>query len=264
MQEYDFASGGILGGLASGVSFSLPLIVILGSHELAHYLNSRRHGVKATLPYFIPFPNIFGTMGAVIKIKSPIFDRRALIDIGASGPIVGFVFAVIATSIGLYLSVPAEEALDGANEIIFGPSLLFTILGNIFRPDWGDSGTLILHPIAMAGWVGFFVTSINLMPVGQLDGGHIAYAFFGRHHKTISKVFIAILFVMGYELFIGWLVWAVLLLAIGLRHPPVYDEQAGIDIGRVAIGVVSLAIFVLTFMPIPVNTGGLKHYISLF
>jgi membrane-associated protease RseP (regulator of RpoE activity) len=191
-------------------------------------------------------------MGAVIKIKSPIYDRRALIDIGASGPIVGFIFAVIATSVGLHLSAPIEEAVVDASQFSLGPSILFYSLANIFAPEWQTAGALDLHPVAVAGWVGLFVTAINLMPVGQLDGGHIAYAFMGRHQKKLSFAFIGVLGLMGAFLFVGWIIWALLLLAIGLRHPPVLDENGEIGIDRIMTSVVSLIIFIVTFTPVPV------------
>lgn len=243
----------VLPGLLKGVPFSLPLLVILGSHEMAHYLNSRRHGVRATLPYFIPFPNIFGTLGAVIKIKSPILNRNALIDIGSSGPIMGFLFSVVACVAGLALSGPA--AVTGPAEpgdFMLGPSLLYYALIQLFVDADISRQAIDLHPIAVAGWVGLFVTSINLMPVGQLDGGHVSYAFFGRWHRLVSRIFMVLLAFMGLFLFPGWLLWALLLLFIGTGHPPVEDPYAPLDTGRKLEGLASLIIFIITFPPVPI------------
>jgi len=256
MQGYDlfrdFPSH-VLPGLWQGVSFSIPLLVILGSHEMSHYVNSRKHGVDATLPYFIPFPNVFGTLGAVIKIKSPIMDRNALVDIGSSGPLVGFLFSVLACAAGLAMSdtVPAHTLMD--NEFTLGPSLLYYAMIRLFTGADLVTQSVDLHPVAVAGWVGLFVTSINLMPVGQLDGGHILYSFFGRRHKLISRIFIGVLTVMGVFLFPGWLIWALLLLFIGTEHPPVMDPYTPLSPGRRLAGIASLIVFIITFPPIPVH-----------
>jgi len=254
IQDYDIFAEfpkHLLPGLVKGIPFSLPLLIILGSHEFAHYINSRRHGVEATLPYFIPFPNLFGTLGAVIKMKSPIRDRGALIDIGASGPLTGFVLAVAACAIGLSLSGPdaSQPLKDG--DMLLGGSLLYVFLIDVFvRADLA-SHAVSLHPIAVAGWVGLFVTSINLMPVGQLDGGHIAYAFFGRWHKWISRAFILLMALMGL-IFPGWLLWAALLLVIGTKHPPVMDPYVPLDWKRRLAGIASLFVFIISFPPVPI------------
>lgn len=242
----------VLPGLLKGVSFSFPLLVILGSHEMAHYVNSRRHKVEATLPYFIPFPNIFGTLGAVIKIKSPILNRNALIDIGSSGPLVGFLFAVVACAVGLSLSEPVARTELAQGEFSLGPSLLYYALIKLFVNADLSIQSVNLHPVAVAGWVGLFVTSINLMPVGQLDGGHIAYAFLGKRHLLVSRIFVVLLGLMGMTLFFGWLIWALLLLLIGTKHPPVMDPYAPLDAGRRLEGLASLIIFIITFPPVPV------------
>ncbi len=241
----------LMTGLMKGVPFSLPLLTILGAHEFAHYISSRRHGVEATLPFFIPFPNLFGTLGAVIKMKSGIRDRRALIDIGASGPLVGFVLAVTACAVGLSLSKagPVQPLKEG--DMMLGGSLLYVFLMEIFvRADLAKEA-VNLHPIAVAGWVGLFVTSINLMPVGQLDGGHIAYAFFGRWHRLVSRIFIGLLALLGI-VFPGWIIWAVLLFVIGTKHPPVMDPELPIDWKRRLVGIASLIVFILTFPPVPI------------
>ena len=157
-----------------GFPFAVTLMLILLSHELAHYFTSRKHHVKATLPYFIPAPNIIGTFGAFIKMKSPIATRKALIDIGASGPITGFFVSVVATIVGLNMSeVVGASQTEGA--LGLGDSLLFSLLSRMVLGVTPDNYEILLNPVAFAGWIGFFVTSINLIPVGQLDGGHIMY-----------------------------------------------------------------------------------------
>ena len=233
-----------------GIPFSLTLMIILLSHELSHYFSSRKHGVEATLPYFIPAPTIFGTFGAFIKMKSPIVTRKALIDIGASGPIAGFIISVIATIIGLNMSeiVSSAQAKGALN---LGDSLLFSLLSRIVLGVTPSDSDILLNPVAFAGWIGLFVTSINLIPVGQLDGGHIAYALFGEKHNRLSFVLIFVMILFGWFLWEGWFVWAVLLLILGLRHPPVIYWEVPLDSKRKFIGWLALVIFILTFIPTP-------------
>jgi len=235
-----------------GLPFSLTLLFILLTHEMSHYLTSRRHNVSATLPYFIPAPSIIGTFGAVIKMKPPIPDRRSLIDIGASGPIGGFVIAVVACIVGLKLSEvrPTGEIQEG---IAFGSSLLFTFLSKIMLNVDPEKYDVILHPIAFAGWIGLLVTSLNLLPIGQLDGGHIIYALFGERHEWISKGTLPVLVILGIVFWPGWLIWAILMIILGYRHPPVVYPHIQLDRKRKLIGWISLVIFVLTFTPTPVQ-----------
>jgi membrane-associated protease RseP (regulator of RpoE activity) len=235
-----------------GLPFSLTLLFILLTHEMSHYLTSRHHHVQATLPYFIPAPSIIGTFGAVIKMKPPIPDRRSLIDIGASGPIGGLIIAVIACIVGLQLSEvrPAGEIQNG---IAFGSSLLFTFLSKIVLNVIPEEYDVILHPVAFAGWIGLLVTSLNLLPIGQLDGGHITYALFGEKHEWISKGTIPVLVILGILFWPGWLIWAVLMIILGYRHPPVVYPHIQLDKKRKLIGWLSLVIFILTFTPTPVQ-----------
>jgi membrane-associated protease RseP (regulator of RpoE activity) len=235
-----------------GLPFSLTLIFILLSHELSHYFMSRRHHVSATLPYFIPAPTIVGTFGAVIKMRPPIPDRRSLIDIGASGPIGGFIISIITVVIGLHLSeVKLSEELQGG--LSLGNSILFSFLSKIILAVESDTYSILLHPVAFAGWVGLLVTSLNLLPIGQLDGGHITYALFGEKHERVSQLMIPVLVVLGVVLWSGWIIWAFLMVLLGYRHPPVVYPQIQLDKKRKLIGWVALVIFILTFTPVPVT-----------
>ncbi len=234
-----------------GLPFSLTLLLILLTHELSHYFMSRKHNVSATLPYFIPAPTIIGTLGAVIKMRPPIFDRRSLIDIGASGPIGGFIIAVIAVIIGLHYS--EVRLAQGLQEgLHLGSSIMFNFLSKIVLNIEPDKHDVLLHPVAFAGWVGLLVTSINLLPIGQLDGGHITYAIFGEKHQWISKGMIPILIVMGF-IYWPWIILAFLMIVIGYRHPPVVYPEIPLDRKGRLIGWASFIIFILTFTPMPVR-----------
>jgi len=235
--------------LWKGLPFSLSIMGILLIHEMGHYLASRLHGVEATLPYFIPFPTIIGTMGAVIRIKSPIPTRKALIDIGAAGPIAGLVAALPLTFIGLKLSSFVPRAgMEGA--LVLGDSLLFRLMSFIAMGNPPAGHDVILHPIAFAGWIGFFVTALNLIPVGQLDGGHVAYALMGRWHKPFAWVFWAVLLVAGI-FWPGWWWWALLILIFGIKHPPTLVDTIALDARRIAIGWLCFLLFILTMTPVP-------------
>ncbi len=239
------------GKIYKGLPFSLTLMIILLSHELSHYFASKNHGVKATLPYFIPAPiNIIGTFGAFIKMKSPIITRKALIDIGASGPIAGFIISVAASIVGLNMSevVPVSQT-KGA--LSLGDSVLFSFLYGVILGVTPADHDILLNPVAFAGWIGLFVTSINLIPVGQLDGGHIAYALLGEKHFSLSVFLVVCLASLGLLMWEGWVVWAVLLLVLGLRHPPVLYWEVPLDRKRKFIGWLALIIFILTFIPVP-------------
>ena len=233
-----------------GLPFSLTLMSILLAHELSHYIASKKHNVKATLPYFIPAPTLIGTFGAFIKMKSPVTTRKALLDIGVSGPIAGFIMSVAVSIIGLSFSkvVTIQETKEA---ISLGDSLLFSTLSRLMLDYQPGSQDILLHPVAFAGWIGFFVTSLNLLPVGQLDGGHIAYALFGEKHSYFSKVLIPIMFLLGLLLWEGWAIWAVLLLILGLKHPPVFYSEVPLDSKRKFIGWLGFLIFFITFTPVP-------------
>ncbi len=237
-------------GLFKGLPFSLTLMTILLGHEMGHYLTSRVHSVPATLPYFIPAPSLVGTFGAVIKIKGAIWDRRTLLDIGASGPLVGFFLALPALFIGFALSdiVPAGSE---SGSIALGDSLIVYLTGLLVVGHLPVGNTLLLHPVGFAGWIGMFITSLNLLPVGQLDGGHIAKALFPGTADRLARIVHISLIFMGIIFWEGWLVWALLLVFLGVRHPPVLLPHIELDPARRKVGFTALAILVLTFVPSP-------------
>lgn len=236
--------------LIEGLPFSLSIMVILLGHELSHYFASKSHHTRATLPYFIPAPSLIGTFGAFIKMKSPIVTRKALIDIGAAGPIAGFILSVIASVIGLRLSkVIAISEAKGA--LGLGDSILFSLLSRMMLGVTPDGYDILLHPIAFAGWIGLFVTSLNLIPIGQLDGGHIAYAFLGTRHLIVSRTLVVCLFILGLFFWEGWLIWAILMFILGLRHPPVIYWEIPLDRKRRFAGIMTMIIFIITFVPLP-------------
>lgn len=234
--------------LRLGVPFSFTLMSILLVHELAHYFTSRCYKIKTSLPYFIPAPTFLGTFGAVIKMKSPMPNRRALLDVGISGPLAGFVLSLVAVTVGLNLSPVVSEAPEGAFEL--GTSALFTLMTNLTKGPLPQGYSIMLHPVAFAGWIGLLITAINLLPAGQLDGGHIAYSLLGRRHSLLARfVFFGML---GLSLlWPGWFLWALLIFAFGLKHPPPLDDITPLDKKRKVLALVALIIFILTFVPIP-------------
>lgn len=236
--------------LWEGYPFSISIMTILLGHEMGHYFASKAHRTKATLPYFIPAPSIIGTFGAFIKMKSPILTRKALVDIGATGPLVGFVLSLIACLIGLKMS--KLVAITGEEDIFtLGDSILFSLLVKFTLGEIPQGQDVLLHSVAFAGWIGLFVTSMNLIPVGQLDGGHIAYALFGRRHFYISRAFLVIVAILGAFYWYGWLVWVLLLLFLGVDHPPILVWENQLPLSRRIVGTLSFIIFILTFTPAP-------------
>lgn len=254
-----------------GVAFSLPLMTILVAHEMGHYVTARIHGVPASPPYFVPMPiALLGTMGAVI-VQSETADRRKLIDIGAAGPLAGLVVAIPVLFYGLTLSPVGPPVPAGWQE---GNSLLYAILKYATKGEWlpGAGRDVLVHPTAMAGWAGLFVTMLNLLPIGQLDGGHIATAYFGNRYERAARVghFLLLLLAVGafattYRAFgfdvatmaaTLWLVWFLLLwvmrwLSGGRYHPPVDDRP--LPRSRVALFWIVVMTFLLVFMPVPLR-----------
>lgn len=242
--------------LLLGVPFSATLMLILFAHEMGHYLFCRYYGVNATLPFFVPFPTLFGTMGAFIRIKSPIRSRAALFDIGIAGPIAGFVFALPALAVGLRLSHPTL-AISLLPQVELGYPLVFHWLVRLTGGTASTLSHLNLHPVAIAAWVGMFATALNLLPGGQLDGGHIIYAISPRLHKLISTCTILVLIPLGIYRWMGWLLWAVLLGLSGMRHPQIAQWQ-GIGRRRKWLALTALLMLLLTFTPRPILHSSVK------
>ncbi|MCK4404597.1 MAG: site-2 protease family protein, partial [candidate division Zixibacteria bacterium] len=234
-----------------GVSFAVPLLLILTFHEFGHYIESRRAGIKVSLPYFIPGPTLFGTFGAVIKSKSPFKTRRDLLNVGAAGPIAGFVIAVIVVIIGLSHSQIVEE-ISGEG-LILGESLIFKFLSWIVLKDVPEGYGVLLSPTAFAGWAGILVTMLNLLPIGQLDGGHIMYALLGKNQRKVATVTTLALIPLGYFLWMGWFLWVALVLLIKIGHPPTLNDQVPLGTKRKVIGWLAMFIFVLSFTPVPIK-----------
>ncbi|MBZ5695197.1 MAG: site-2 protease family protein [Acidobacteriia bacterium] len=240
--------------LVLGIPFSFTLLAILFAHEMGHYVAARLHGIDVSYPYFIPAPNIFGTFGAFIRIRSPIGTRRALFDVGLAGPVVGFLIAAPALAFG----VATSKIVPGAEQnaaLVFGHPLLVRLFGALFHPNV-DVTWLLLNPVGRAAWVGLFVTALNLLPVWQLDGGHIMYALTSSRHAKISLSVSLILLGLGIFTWHAWAAWGFILLILSLRfrHPPVWDRWQPLDPARRAWAAVALVIFLLCFTPWPAMT----------
>jgi membrane-associated protease RseP (regulator of RpoE activity) len=246
---------GLSDGLLGAFAYSGGIMTILLTHELGHYLMARKYRVPATLPYFIPLPlPPFGTMGAVIKMGGYIPDRRALFDIGAAGPFAGFVMILPAIVIGLKLSQVQEVASLGESSISLGDSLLFTFLARIVKGPLEPGKDIILHPLAFAGWVGLLVTALNLLPIGQLDGGHIMYALFWKKSKIISILFYITLLIICLFFYFGWFL-LVVVLAVIRKHPPTQNDSIPLDRRRKLAGLFAIFLFILAFTPVPFGFG---------
>jgi membrane-associated protease RseP (regulator of RpoE activity) len=253
-----------LPNLVAGLPFSIPLMLILFAHEMGHYLTSRRYGVDSSLPYFIPapFPSIFfvGTFGAFIRMRRPPHTRREMFDIGAAGPWAGFVVAVIATAIGLTRSqvTPLDTSQGG---LFLGNSMLFWGVSRVVLGVDPNSVNVNVHPIALAGWLGLLVTAINLLPVGQLDGGHVVYSLLGgRWHRIVSRaawigcgLMVLIPYLLHMDFWAGWLLWLVLLIFLGLGHPATSDTDMPLRGPRKVAAWATIVLFIVTFIPVPAS-----------
>jgi membrane-associated protease RseP (regulator of RpoE activity) len=230
-----------------GIPFAAALLGILLVHELGHFFACRYYRIEASYPYFVPAPTLIGTLGAFIRIRSPIANRRALFDMALAGPLAGF---LVATPI-LAIAIAHSRIIAGgdAAPLIFGQPLIERLLEAWLQPGISHVN-LLLHPVGRAAWVGLFATALNLLPAGQLDGGHILYTLASGRHRLISLCVALALVPMSY-LWMGWALWAVLLLAIGFRHPPLMDRWEPLDRRRRILAGVALAIFILCFMPSP-------------
>jgi membrane-associated protease RseP (regulator of RpoE activity) len=234
-----------------GPLYSAAIMCILLAHEMGHYFVSRKYGVPATLPYFIPLPvPPFGTLGAVIRMSGTITDKRALFDIGVAGPLCGFILAVPCILIGLSLSVVVKVP-QTAGVLFLNEPLLLKIAERAIMGTPAKGYDVMIHPVAYAGWVGLFITALNLLPIGQLDGGHIIYGVFGRRSALVSRALIPVLVLLSVFYNMGWLVLVALLLFFGIGHPQPLDVDTPLDPGRRALAFVMLLIFVLSFVPAP-------------
>lgn len=237
--------------LFSGLPFAATLLAILLAHELGHFFACRYHGIRATHPFFIPAPTLIGTLGAFILIRSPIRSRRALFDVGASGPLAGFLVALPALVFGIWHARLVPDLLS-ASDVSFGIPLAQRMLCSWLHPGV-DPRLLLMDPVGRAAWVGLFATALNLLPAGQLDGGHILRALSPRWHRVLSWTLPVLLLPLGYFLWWVWFVWAAVLLALRfLRAAPVYDD-APLGAGRLWLAVATLVILILCFMPGPLT-----------
>jgi hypothetical protein len=239
-----------LDNLVWGVlTFAIPLLLILGTHELSHFFMSKRYGVDASLPYFIPAPPPIGTFGAFISMRDPMPSKKALIDIGFAGPLGGLLVAIPVAFIGLLLNTGATPNTDlvPAGQMGINLPLFFEAILSFVPLPAGVS----LHPTAFAAWVGFFVTAINLLPAGQLDGGHIARGLLGKNAKYLSIATVAVLFVLGIVFYLGWLLFAALIAFLGLSHPAPLNDVSKIGKKHLVVGVLSVAIMVGSFVFTP-------------
>jgi membrane-associated protease RseP (regulator of RpoE activity) len=236
--------------LLLGLPFSLTLMFILLAHEMGHYLYARHYRVYATLPYFVPFPSLIGTLGAFIRIRSPIPSRAALFDIGIAGPIAGFLPACVALLAGLTLSHPLAGPITRDSSIELGFPWAFHLAARALHLST-PLAALSLHPVAVAAWVGMFATALNLLPGGQLDGGHIVFSIFPRFHRVISFLAVLALIPLGKYFWTGWLLWAVLLV-MTIRHPAVPVAASSLGRRR-GVALLAIAMLALSFTPNPIR-----------
>ncbi len=264
--NYDPAGHGMLSlhNLMNGAMyFTLPLLLILGTHEMGHYFMARYHNIKASLPFFLPMAPPLGTIGAFISIREPIPDKKSLLDVGIAGPIAGFIVAIPVTLIGLYLgdvmTPTATPPVEGIRQIWNFPII---IRGMTRLIPW--TGGEIIHPTLFAGWVGFLVTGLNLLPASQLDGGHVVRSLFGEKAKYVSYGAFAFLIIVGIWQYIGWIVFAFLILFLGgVKHPPPLNDISKLDKKRIVVGGVAILILFISFHPIPVEQEEFSYNFSV-
>lgn len=237
----------------TGFKFSMTLLGILLVHEFGHYFACRWHGIRASLPWVIPAPTLSGTAGAVIRIRSPFRSRIALMDVGIFGPLCGYVAAVSAVVVGFLLSRPAMAGAPGALVRFGGDPLTLRLIHAVlvrWRPAIPDFKSIAPHPVLIAGWIGLFITSLNLIPGGQLDGGHILYAVSPRLHKIFTRLLPVALFIAGAVWWVGWILWGAILLIPAMRHPAV-PAYPPLNRRGVVLAAIGLIILLLTFTPEP-------------
>ncbi len=238
--------------VVGGPAYSFTIILILLGHEMGHYLMSRKYGIRATLPFFLPFPlPPFGTLGAVIRMESTVSSRKTLFDTGVAGPLTSLILSIPAIVIGLRLSkvVPVSHIQEGALRLADPP--LFSLIQRMVLGGISKNYEILLHPVGFAGWVGLFVTSLNLLPIGQLDGGHIAYGLFGRRSRVIFLIAIVVMAFITVFYNPGWFLLLILIILFGFRHPPPIDDTTPLDWRRKLMGGVAFLVFFLSFTPAP-------------
>jgi membrane-associated protease RseP (regulator of RpoE activity) len=267
VRESDLWPWGWLSGhpdlFSTGWAFSLTLLGILLVHEFGHYFACRWHGIRSTLPWVLPAPTLSGTAGAVIQIRSRIPSRDALMDVGIFGPLAGYVASAFAVALGFALSYHAPNHAPRAIIVRFGGEPLTIRLVHALVARWDPSipsfEHIAPHPVLVAGWIGLFITALNLIPGGQLDGGHILYAISPRVHKVATNLLPILLIAAGTVYWVGWILWGLFLLIPAMRHPRVPMDPAPTR-GRIVLGVVGLAIFLLTFTTMPFYDNSLMHF----
>jgi len=251
--------------LVPGLPFGLALVLVLALHEAGHYFAARHHSISVTPPYFIPFPpyvSIIGTLGAFIRLRSPVLSRNQLLDVGVAGPLMSFFASLPLLWWGLVnsevVSVSSQMSSQylvrfGSEQFWLGGSLAMSTIARFVLGLSGSSQVVALHPVAFAGWLGLFVTALNLLPISQLDGGHILYAALGARQKLLAWAFFLALLPLGY-LWPGWWIWAVLVFGIGrgrMWHPPIFNAEPGLTRARAVTALAAAVIFVLCFVPVP-------------
>jgi membrane-associated protease RseP (regulator of RpoE activity) len=248
-----------------GWPFSLALLAILLAHEFGHYFACRAHRIRATLPWVLPAPTLSGTIGAVIQIRSPIPNRRALMDVGAYGPLIGYLVSLVVIAIGFLLSraAPIHPMIQSPPIVGFGNSLTLSIMHSVLvrlHPGTPSFDLALRHPVLVAGWVGLFITSLNLIPGGQLDGGHILYAVSPRLHRSLTVILPIALILAGVFCWVGWVLWGLLLFVPAMRHPRVPTDQP-LDGKRIMLSAIALIILALTFSATPFPGTSILHYL---
>lgn len=265
---YIFEHGGLPAGLNDPLSiilypqfffptlaYAAALLGFLSAHEMGHYIVCRKHGLDASLPYYLPNPLFFGTFGAVIRIRSPIRNKKILFDIGVAGPLSGFAVALPVLLIGTAISitVPSGTVTSSESFWILGEPLVQKGV-NIFLFAGRQNIDVVMSPLALVGWFGLLVTALNLLPVSQLDGGHIIYAVFGKRHHFISLAVVTLMVLVAIiTQYYGWLFWAILVAVLGLRHPALPDESKKLDVPRLVLAFLAMLIFIGCFVPVPIE-----------
>jgi membrane-associated protease RseP (regulator of RpoE activity) len=249
-----FLTGWLYNGYwQAGAWYSGGIITILLAHEMGHYLMCRKYAIRATLPFFIPMPlTLFGTLGAVIRMEAYLPSRKALFDVAVAGPLAGLFFTIPAIYFGVQMSqiIDLAGAASGGGVQLAEP-FLFSQIAEFAIGPIAAGKTILIHPLGYAGWTGLFVTALNLLPIGQLDGGHVVYAVFGKRHKFIAGIALGIFALVTIFWFHGWALLLLLLVLFGFRHPPTLDD-APLDHKRIALGLMTLVIFALSFSPEPI------------